>query len=93
LILFDKNITTNVNEQPIRRVTEIDGVLTEQILDKSTGEPISIDKQTRRTPLYNTEEKDNLKERPIYGDGYVVMRILEPDGTTIGYKNRTFKYD
>lgn len=93
LILFDKNITTNPVEQPIRRVTEVDGVLTEQILDKSTGEPISVENHGRRTPLYNTEERDNLKERPIYGDGYVIMRILEPDGTTIGYKNRTFKYD
>lgn len=93
LILFDKNITTNPIEQPIRRVTEVNGILTEQILDKSTGEPISIENQTRRTPLYNTEQNDNLRERPIYGDGYVMMRILEPDGTTIGYKNRTFKYD
>lgn len=93
LILFDKNITTNPVEQPIRRVTEVDGVLTEQILDKSTGEPISVEKHSRRTPLYNTEQNENLNERPIYGDGYVIMRILEPDGTTIGYKNRTFKYD
>jgi hypothetical protein len=93
LILFDKNITTNPVEQPIRRVTEVDGVLTEQILDKSTGEPIAVEKHGRRTPLYNTEQNENLNERPIYGDGYVIMRILEPDGTTIGYKNRTFKYD
>ena len=27
---------------------------------------------------------------PIYGDGYVVMRILEPDGITLGYKERSF---
>lgn len=27
---------------------------------------------------------------PIYGDGYVVMRILEPDGISLGYKEREF---
>lgn len=93
LIIFDKNITTNASEQPLRKIVKSSNGKVEEIyLDKSSGEEISIQNQTRRTPLYNITEEPNLNERPIYGDGYVVMRLLEPDGKTIGYKDRTFKY-
>ena len=30
---------------------------------------------------------------PIYGNGYVVMRIVEPDGITIGYVEKQFNQD
>ena len=86
LILFDKNITTNELEQPQRRI--VDGK--EQYLDSSTGLPLSIMEQKRRTKISNVQNQ-TLSEHPVYGQGYVIMRILEPDGVTIGYKDRTYK--
>jgi hypothetical protein len=29
-----------------------------------------------------------MKEYPIYGNGYVLLRIIEPDGETIKFKSR-----
>lgn len=89
LILFDKNITTNQNQQPVRKIVNNK----ETIYDRVTSEEIPPEKQKRRTPLYDVSysENDNLAERPIYGNGYVVMRIIEPDGITLKYKDRTFK--
>lgn len=91
LILFDKSITTNSSEQPNREVIlDADtNIKKEHLYDKNNNE-IALEDQRRRTPLYNDEQKHN-GEYPIYGDGYVMMRILEPDGITIGYKDRTFK--
>ena len=46
---------------------------------------------TIRTPITNIADKnnnDNISKYPIYGDGYVIMRILEPDGITIDYADR-----
>ena len=44
---------------------------------------------TIRTPISNiADPDDNISKYPIYGDGYVVMRILEPDGITIDYADR-----
>ena len=90
LIIFDKNITTSQLSQPKRKiVTDADGKYEEQIIDDK-GENVSH-KSKRRTPLYNDLESANA-DYPIYGDGYVIMRLIEPDGITIGYKDRTFIY-
>lgn len=52
-----------------------------------------------RTRFENVPEPQNTEQDtpilgnpkyPIYGDGYVVMRILEPDGISLGYKEREF---
>ena len=91
LILFDKNLSQS--EEPIRQITyDSNGRVKELYIDKNTGNPIDIDKQKRRTPLIDNVNKNN-GEYGIYGDGFVVMRILEPDGVTLGYKDRTFKYN
>ena len=85
LILFDKNITTNENVQP---ESIWDGEQ-EMFLD-SNGLPLSDSTNvTRRTKIEDTSADAN-RNYPIYGDGYVIMRILEPDGTTLGYKDRHF---
>ena len=93
LIIFDKSITTRQSEQPRRElITDKNGKKIEVIkgFDGSTLQ--DIQEHRRRTPLFNSAMEAN-SEYPIYGDGYVVMRILEPDGVTIGYSDRTFKND
>lgn len=90
LILFDSNITTNPVVQPKRRIEEAeDGKFKETIVDQSGNDVTNV--QKRRTPLYENIEEKNA-DYPIYGDGYVIMRILEPDGVTIGYQDRTFVF-
>ena len=85
LILFDKNITTNENVQPESIWDEEQ----EKFLD-ANGVPLEDSTNvTRRTKIEDTSADAN-KNYPIYGDGYVIIRILEPDGTTIGYKDRHF---
>lgn len=92
LILFDKNITTKQSEQPIRKFTVGENnVKTETFYDK-TNNQIPLEKQKRRTPLYDNSQSGN-SQYPIYGDGYVVMRIVQPDGQTLTFKDRTFKQD
>lgn len=91
LILFDKNITTNKNEQPIRKWVGDDETGKEVFYDVSGNDITQIAK--KRTKLKNltyTSTNDTSNKYPIYGDGYVVMRILEPDGVTIDYVDKQF---
>lgn len=47
---------------------------------------------TLRSPISNIADPDeNISQYPIYGDGYVIMRILEPDGITIDYADKKFQ--
>ena len=92
LILFDKNITTKQSEQPIRKFTVGENnIKTETFYDK-TNNQIPLEKQKRRTPLYDNAQS-GTSQYPIYGDGYVMMRIVQPDGQTLTFKDRTFKQD
>lgn len=97
LILFDKNISIKQENQPIyasqngENAFIVDGEVT------SGQETLNV---TRRTKLFDNsvaaENKEGQKyttrnaDYPIYGQGYVIMRILEPDGTTLGYRDRIF---
>lgn len=47
---------------------------------------------TRRTILqnYNKVNSDNTAATSVYGDGYVVMRIIEPDNESIRFRPRSF---
>ena len=101
IILFDKNIvpissTTEKN-------WEIVGTSNIQKFKNEEGEYYEEkdgDYSTRRTRIENVQNPDETTgqevtvygnpDYPIYGDGYVVIRILEPDNVTIGYKERTF---
>lgn len=47
-------------------------------------------KRTKLKNLTYTSTNDTSNKYPIYGDGYVVMRILEPDGITIDYVDKQF---
>ena len=97
LILFDKNISIKQENQPKyasqngENAFIVDGEVT------SGQETLNV---TRRTKLFDNsvaaEDKEGQKyttrnaDYPIYGQGYVIMRILEPDGTTLGYRDRIF---
>ena len=81
LIIFDKNIKPG---EEINRKWE-NG---KEIFLNSKNEDITAT-SIRRTKI---EDHPNSKtsEYPIYGKGYVMMRILEPDGITINYMDRQF---
>ena len=99
LIIFDKNIN------PIEPETSPDWVMSNQIQqfkkpDGSIyGESGAKSNYSKfRTRLQNVPPPADGSNTtvlgnpnyPIYGNGYVVMRIIEPDGITLGYKERKF---
>lgn len=79
LIIFDKNIKPG---EEINRKWE-NG---KEIFLNSKNEDIT-ETTTRRTKIENHPDS-KTSEYPIYGKGYVMMRILEPDGITINYMDR-----
>lgn len=81
LIIFDKNIKPG---EEINRKWE-NG---KEIFLNSKNEDIT-ETTTRRTKIENHPDS-KTSEYPIYGKGYVMMRILEPDGITINYMDRQF---
>lgn len=97
LILFDNRISgdpesdtqpvikTDENGEPVEPETFIvDG---EEI---PSTDPRAINIK-RRTKLQNyLVEGETSEGSAIYGDGYVVMRILEPDNKTIRFKHKGF---
>lgn len=87
LILFDKNITTEELTQPVY-ASSLNSKNEQEFLD-TDGKVVDGKTVSRRTKIYDNSGERN-KDYPIYGDGYVVMRILEPDGITLGYKDRAF---
>lgn len=99
LILFDKNIKLNTGVQTETgnlKETKINtGTLTwdgnkEYIIDNRDTD--ITNESYIRTPITNIKDPDdNISQYPIYGDGYVIMRILEPDGITIDYADKKFQ--
>ena len=101
IILFDKNIvpisSTTEKNWDIVGTSNIQQFKNEEggHYTETTG-----DYSTKRTRIENVQRVDGTTgqevtvygnpDYPIYGDGYVVIRILEPDNVTIGYKERTF---
>lgn len=81
LIIFDKNIKPG---EEINRKWE-NG---KEIFLNDKNEDITAT-AIRRTKIENHPDS-KTSEYPIYGDGYVMMRILEPDGITIDYMDRQF---
>lgn len=99
LILFDNRISNDVSSptQPEVVLDEDGTPITPEtfIID---GEEISSSDIraldiTRRTKLqnYNKENAEYTNIHPVYGDGYVVMRIIEPDNQTIRFRPRAFE--
>lgn len=81
LIIFDKNIKPG---EEIKRKWE-NG---KEIFLNSKNEDITAT-TIRRTKIEDHPDS-KTSEYPIYGKGYVMMRILEPDGITINYMDRQF---
>ena len=81
LIIFDKNIKPG---EEINRKWE-NG---KEIFLNDKNEDITAT-TIRRTKIEDHPDS-KTSEYPIYGDGYVMMRILEPDGITIDYMDRQF---
>lgn len=95
-ILFDTRISgkENANFQPIIKVDE-NGVPVEPETFIVNGEEIPSNspeaiKLTRRSKLINHTSSDGISEDVIYGDGYVIIRNVEPDNATIRFKSRSF---
>ena len=105
LILFDTNIKPvkstaepnwTINETTHEQKFYIDG---DSALGTYTEAGDKTNYSTARTRLTNVEKLTTdttdytvlgNELYPIYGDGYVIMRIIEPDGITLGYKERSF---
>lgn len=97
LILFDHNIKLSdiITDDYNWKCTK-----NKQQFEKNDGdywEETNGNYSTNRTlinnpknPTGNTQLLLGNPEYPIYGDGYVVMRILEPDGLTLGYVEKNF---
>lgn len=84
--VMDEESGLPVTPQTFKVVNE-DGI-EEQI----SSEDVESLKIQRRTPIQNylKPNSDNTTPVEIYGDGYVIMRILEPDNQTIRFKPRGF---
>jgi hypothetical protein len=81
LIIFDNNIKPNSNEVDVDNPFRKD----EKVYDKLNND--ITETGNIRTPLYDISN-DLMKDYPVYGNGYVIFRIIEPDGKTIKFKER-----
>ena len=97
--MFDKNIKLNTGEQTVsgnlKEIKINTGTLTwdgskEYIID---SQDTNVTNESYiRTPITNIKDpNENISQYPVYGDGYVIMRILEPDGITIDYADKKFQ--
>lgn len=97
-IFFDSSISGNENSetQPVVKTDEFGEPVAPEtfIIDGEeipSTDPRAIDiKRRTKTVNYliNGEDRSTF---PIYGDGYVISRILEPDNITIRLKKRAFE--
>ena len=105
-IFFDKNIKPIEPNSPanwiIDETTEqqkffIDGNSASGTYSESGSKDNYSTNRTRiqNAVKPNTESQDYTilgnPQYPVYGDGFVIMRIIEPDGKTLGYKEKSFE--
>lgn len=81
LIIFDNRIKPNNNEINVSNPFTKD----EKVYDKLNND--ITETGSIRTPLYDISN-NLMKDYPVYGNGYVIFRIIEPDGKTIKFKER-----
>lgn len=93
LILFDRNISESHNppKRGTKEVTSGNITTTREIYVDDNGEELPIKEQLRRTEIKNLSQKHCI-DYPVYGDGYVIFRNIEPDGKTLRFKSKSF-YD
>lgn len=101
LIIFDKNIKKVNSTAP--KNWEVDSNNVQHFKndegDFYTEEGGKLNYSKYRTRIQNAEKIASTSstdtvcgnpDYPVYGDGYVIMRIVEPDGITIGYREKQF---
>lgn len=84
LIIFDNNIKPYNNDIIVENPST-----TEEVVIDSNGNNIT-ETGVIRTPIEDYSTDSAMKDYPIYGNGYVIFRLIEPDGTTIRFKEREF---
>ena len=84
LIIFDNNIKPNSKNVIVENVSEKNEVV------KDSDDKIITDDGVIRTPIEDYSTDSAMKDYPIYGNGYVIFRLIEPDGKTIRFKEREF---
>lgn len=96
LILFDNRISAVADSPTQPQIKKSNGVPVSPetfIVDgkeyaSSSDTSVAL---TRRTTLQNySVESAQADKTDVYGDGYVIMRIVEPDNKTIRFKKREF---
>lgn len=101
LILFDKNIkpidsnvTPNweISDNQVQKFRKADGGFYTEKGDKSNFSKYRtrIQNASQISSTASTNTICGNPDYPVYGDGYVIMRIIEPDGVTIGYREKQF---
>lgn len=101
LILFDNRIKPVDPSEPQTQWVVENGVVQKFIKPDGTFYSEEGDKNnfsTFRTRLQNVKKSEDEQtfsslgnpDYPIYGNGYVIMRIVEPDGVSLGYVEKEF---
>lgn len=84
LIIFDNNI------KPYNNDIIVENPSTKyEVVKDSYGNDITTT-SVIRTPIEDYSNESAMKDYPIYGNGYVIFRLIEPDGKTIRFKEREF---
>lgn len=82
LIIFDNNI------KPYNNDIIVENPSTKyEVVKDSYGNDITTT-SVIRTPIEDYSNESSMKDYPIYGNGYVIFRLIEPDGKTIRFKER-----
>lgn len=82
LIIFDNNIKPNSDNIKVSNPFTSN----EKVYDNLNNDITKSGKL--RTPLNDLTNNDIMKDYPIYGNGYVIFRLIEPDGKTIRFQPR-----
>lgn len=105
-IFFDKNIKPVEVNSPTNWIIDENTEQQKFFIDENSASGTYSESgaksnySTNRTRILNavkpdTESQDYTilgnPQHPVYGDGFVIMRIIEPDGKTLGYKEKSFE--
>lgn len=84
LIIFDNNI------KPNSKNVIVENPSTKNEVVKDSNNIDITNTGVIRTPIEDYSNESAMKDYPIYGNGYVIFRLIEPDGKTVRFKEREF---
>lgn len=84
LIIFDNNI------KPNSKNVIVENPSTKNEVVKDSNNIDITNTGVIRTPIEDYSNESVMKDYPIYGNGYVIFRLIEPDGKTVRFKEREF---